>query len=601
MAMFSASINQFILKLVLLSFWHASIDSKDVVVDTNFGKVRGQTRYFIDQYGQQKDVHIFLGIPYAKPPVKNLRFKPPLPNDPWEPEQLDARQFGNVCPQSEAYLDYLATSIKKVWPEFSRSKHVNEDCLHLNIFVPATSEEGPVYPVLFYIHGGTYLIGTPARDKTQGHIFSQLHDVILVTIQYRLGPLGFLTAGDSVLPGNYGMLDQVAALKWVNQNIAHFKGDPKRITIAGNSAGGSSVALHLLSPLTTGLFQRAILESGVEFSPFAILPLEKAVEKTKTVANKLLCETGNTTKMVECLRSKDIADMIYYYKEFPGPVVDKYFLPDTPENLRKQGKAKSVPIIMGFTKHDGSHMLSPLKLTSPLNNEAFRKGIERTLQIHVEMENHLHASQMADALEFQYYPWHKRGDPNALKSSVIKLLTDYFIIAPTFKAADFHSKHAPTYLFLYSYLSSKSEKPLVAHGSNVDFGFGVPLDNQNNSYTDIDRNVSTFIMNCYSNFLKYGTPTRRHSGIEWPKYDVNNGAYMDIKAEPEIRYKFHPSRIAFWNFYVPRLLKHSCNSVIAPRVNTTMRNGSKTNSWSLSAAVFSFATYVLLFMTKNYC
>lgn len=603
MAATSSSINQFLVKLVLLSCWHVSIDSKDVVVDTNFGKVRGITKTFTDQEGQQRDVHMYLGIPYAKPPVKKLRFKPPLPTDPWKPETLHARQFGNVCPQSDYFLGYLTNSIKKVWPEFSR-KNVNEDCLYLNIYVPDSGEEGTkLFPTLFYIHGGTYFIGTPARDKTQGHILPLLYNVVLVTIQYRLGPLGFFTAGDSILPGNYGMLDQVAALKWVNQNIAHFRGDPNQVTIAGNSAGGSSVALHLLSPLTEGLFQRAIMESGVEFSPFAILPLEKAIEKTKTVANRLLCETENTTKMVECLQNKDIADMIYYYEEFPGPVVDKYYLPDTPENLRKQGKAKNVPVIMGFTKHDGSHMFSPLKLDSPLNNAAFRKGCERTLQIHVSIDNHQHAREMADALEFQYYPWHKRADPNALRSSLIKLLTDYFITAPTFKAADFHTKHAPTYVFLFSYVSSTNKNGLVGHSSNVDYGFGIPLDNnsaENSSYDDADRNVSRFIMRCYSNFLKYGTPTRSKvdGGLEWPKYTVDNGAYVNINAKPEVHHHFHPSRIAFWNFYVPKLLEHSCDSVFPPRVNTTMRSGSKTNSWSFSAAGLCFVLYWLL-LTKT--
>lgn len=592
----SRSINQFILRLVLLSCWHASIDSKDVIIESNLGEIRGLTRSFPGEEGQSRDVHMFLGIPYARPPVEQLRFKPPQPTNAWRPKVLDARQFGNICPHPERLLKYLTTSIRKVWPEFSSQK-VSEDCMYLNIYVPAGNKEVS-YPVLFYIHGGTYVMGTPAREKTPGHILPRLHDVVLVTIQYRLGPFGFFTTGDSVLPGNCGMLDQVAALKWVNENIAAFKGDPKRITIAGNSAGGSSVGLHLLSPLTTGLFQGAILESGVEFSPFAILPLEKAVEKTKFVANKLFCDTNDSNKMVECLRTKDTSDIVYYYQAFPGPVVDKYYLPDTPENLRKQGKAKNVSVIMGFTKHDGYHMLQEKRT---LNNVYFRKRIERAIQDPESfgIENHLHARAMADAMEFQYYPWHKMGDPKALKSALIKLFTDYFIIAPTFKAANFHSKHAATYVFLYSHLSSKSENIYVKHSSNVDYGFGAPLANlTSDDYSDEDRNVSLFLMQCYSNFLKYGNPTHGMvGGVNWTKYNVNNGAYMDIKAKPEMLHQFHPSRIAFWNFYVPTLQQQSCTPTSPPRANKTRKSGQGTNCCFQGLVVLCFVTCLFTLIT----
>ncbi|KAK3746977.1 hypothetical protein QZH41_002529 [Actinostola sp. cb2023] len=491
-----------------VSCWHMSIESKDVIVQTKFGKIRGLTRSFRQEDGKSRVVHVFRGIPYAQPPIKKLRFEPPQPLHAWQPEVFNAQQFGNICPQKDGYFNYLYKSIKRVWPGFS-SKDVSEDCLHLNIYSPTRDSKSILYPVLLYIHGGTYLLGTPARDKTPGHILPALNGIILVTIQYRLGPFGFLTTGDSVLPGNNGMLDQIEALKWVKENIVDFGGDPSRITIAGNSAGGSSVGLLILSPLTKGLFHRAIMESGVEFSPFAILPLEKAVKMSKIVADKLLCKTNDSQKMVDCLRNKDVSDILFYYDGFPGPVVDNYFLPDTPENLRKKGLDKNVSVVMGFTKHDGSHMINPLKLRLPLNNVYFRKGIERTVQLHIGIENHLVAKRMADALEFQYYPWHKVGDSKALLSGLIKLLTDYFIIGPTFKAANYHSKHSPTYVYRYGHLSKKSKKTLVSHSSNVDYGFGAPFANITyQNFSDEDRNVSHFIMTCYANFVKYGNPTR---------------------------------------------------------------------------------------------
>ncbi|KAH9641184.1 hypothetical protein HF086_004571, partial [Spodoptera exigua] len=188
----------------------------------------------------------FKGIPYAQPPVGDLRFKAPEPPLPWEGIR-SAKEFGPICYQKDFESQSKITG--------------SEDCLFLNVYTPELQPQNPV-PVMFFIHGGGFYSGS-GNDDMYGPEFLVRQGVILVTINYRLEVLGFLCLDTEEVPGNAGMKDQVAALQWVNKNISHFGGDPKNITIFGESAGGASVSYHLVSPMTKGLFQRAICQSGV--------------------------------------------------------------------------------------------------------------------------------------------------------------------------------------------------------------------------------------------------------------------------------------------------------------------------------------------------
>ena len=210
----------------------------------------------------------------------------------------------------------------------------------------------------------------------------------MVVIQYRLSPFGFLTTGDSAAPGNFGMLDQVEALKWVKENIENFGGNPGRVTIFGESAGGSSVSLHLLSPLSKDLFHQAIAESGVDLSPFAIQPPSIGLRFAKKLAEKLNCVKSNHNAMVACIREKKVKDIMEASEliEYPfidylmwAPVVDKNFLHDTPRNLRKSGGYKKVPLIIGFTSDEGSLFLGSMVNGSFELTESVSNGVRPAL------------------------------------------------------------------------------------------------------------------------------------------------------------------------------------------------------------------------------
>ena len=325
-----------------------------VTVSTQHGDIEGLVTSYPNASGPFKSVIKFLGIPFAAPPIGARRLKAPEPPKDWKPNVLQAKKHGNVCLQPE----HRVQLIKFFDPNFSYS----EDCLYLDVYSPNVNSSGPV---LVYIPGGGYEVGTAVYYP--GDILA-LHGVVIVVIQYRLGPFGFLTTGDSAAPGNFGMLDQVEALKWVNKNIENFGGDPSKVTIFGASAGGTSVTLHLLSPLSEGLFHQAIAESGVDLSTFATQPVSYGLRFAKELAQNLDCATSDHIAMVACIRSKKgeeiqnasaLTDYQFYSYLRWAPVVDDNFLLDTTRSLREKQNFKKLKLMISFNSQEGGAFLGP--------------------------------------------------------------------------------------------------------------------------------------------------------------------------------------------------------------------------------------------------
>ncbi|KAH0520841.1 Liver carboxylesterase [Microtus ochrogaster] len=223
---------------------------------------------------------------------------------------------------------------------------MSEDCLYLNIYTPAHAREGSNLPVMVWIHGGALVLGM--ASMTDGSILAATEDIIMVAIHYRLGILGFFSSGDEHATGNWGYLDQVAALRWVQQNIAYFGGNPGQVTIFGGSAGGTSVSSLVVSPMSIGLFHRAIMQSGVALLPDLISDTPEVVH-TK-VANLSGCKAKDPEAMVLCLRDKSEEEILAINQVFtmtPG-VVDGTFLPRHPRELLASGDFRPVPSIIGI-------------------------------------------------------------------------------------------------------------------------------------------------------------------------------------------------------------------------------------------------------------
>ena len=358
----------------LFIFCACWLDVRAEIVSTKYGDIEGLVTLYPNASGPFKSVSKFLGVPFAAPPTGELRFKAPQPPREWKPKVYSAKTHGSVCLQFK-----LSENIIK---PFTSNFTFSEDCLYLDIYSPNISLS---LPVMVYIHGGGYVLGTAITYPSD---ILALHGVLVVIIQYRLGPFGFLTTGDSAAPGNYGMLDQVEALKWVKENIENFGGNPSKVTIFGQSAGGTSVGLHLLSPLSRDLFHQAIPESGVDLSPFAIQPTSFGLRFTKELAQKLNCGSSDHSAMVSCMRSKTASDMQKAAESIRfsfinvinwAPVVDKNFLHDTPQVLRKKGEFKQVPLIITFTSNEGASFLGDMVNNSFGLMENVDNGVSPTL------------------------------------------------------------------------------------------------------------------------------------------------------------------------------------------------------------------------------
>jgi para-nitrobenzyl esterase len=309
-----------------------TVTASSPIVTTEDGEIHGV---------RHNGVREFLGIPYAAPPVRNLRWRPPEAHVPWK-TVLQAGRPGPSCPQ--------------VFPG-AQATTGTEDCLFLNIYAPDAPRNG--LPVMFWIHGGAFIFGS--GTTYDGSTLARKHKFIVVTINYRLGALGFLALAqlDADSPdhvsGNYGLLDQQAALKWVRRNISAFGGNPNKVTIAGESAGGISICAQLASPAASGLFRGAINESG----PCLPQPtIARAEERGGELVTKLGCDKA--VNVAVCLRSKS-ADQVV--SAMPGslqgplvwtPVIDGHVMPKQAYEAFRDGSFNKVPVINGSNRDEGT-------------------------------------------------------------------------------------------------------------------------------------------------------------------------------------------------------------------------------------------------------
>ena len=550
------------LMAVLVLFTSSEIDSVNCtnekpLVETSYGKIEGVRRNFPHMNMPITSVNKFLGIPYAAPPIGKLRFQPPSKPSTWKPEVYNASFFRNICIQPPEYNELF-------WPNFFHPE--SEDCLYLNVYTPLsnTSAARNLFPVMVYIHGGGYEVGTPVVSP--GDIIP-LWSVVLVTIQYRLGPFGFVTTGDAKAPGNYGMLDQIEALKWVQENIEAFGGDRSKVTIFGESAGGSSVGLLLMSPLSKGLFLRAIPMSGVELSPFAIGAKANALSHTKELASRLGCPVKESAATIKCLRSIDAPKLVKIYDaaNIWRPVVDGKFLTDTPENLRRTGKFHHLDLMSGFTSQEGAYFFP--SLISEVTSNTFRHNIKVAISYIISKYGQTHTpsyklpERLLDAIVFMYTPWPYIHNATKFKIGFADAVTDSCVAEPTHASLLSHSAQSPVYMYEFAFrskLNPADDWLGVRHKDDTPYQFGFPLMNLTvlQNYTEEDRNVSKLIITLFTNFAKYGNPTPQPlRGVTWKQFNATYRAYLRIKEQPEMAINFFPTRMAFWDEYYKTFLK----------------------------------------------
>lgn len=447
------------------------------VAQTKFGNLWGT----IEESRAGKRMLAFRGIKHVQPPIGELRFRPPVFTPKWEGIK-DAKLNGHVCPQ------HLASK-PDIWVG-------DEDCLWLNVFT-RDMVVSKKRPVLVWIHGGNFIRGS-AAEYDPDYILDQ--DVVLVTIQYRLGMFGFLSTETSDAPGNYGMLDQIAGLQWVKSNIKAFSGDPGKITIMGQQAGGASVHYHLLSPLTRGLFNKAISMSGSALCWWA--SIKRPQEKAKKLARLLDCtdeEQQDMTKLVECVRNKPMFELMnthpnfYEWKHLEqtqepmtawSPRVDPEaamsYLPQEPIDLMTTGNFQHVPWIIGITDDEGASR-SYAFFDDMAGVREFEEKFEKLGPLMFGFhDGQSEAPKMMAKKVRDFYLGDKELDKD-VANSLVNALSDSSYAHPIDTAAKIHAlkSAAPVFVYHFGYHGKHSqthvkpnEFPPVLSTPDIHYGVG---------------------------------------------------------------------------------------------------------------------------------
>jgi para-nitrobenzyl esterase len=475
-------------------------NANKAVVTLSLGQLEGT---------HQEGVFTFKGVPFAAPPVGERRWLPPQPVEAWQ-GVLQAGQFGTTAPQNPM----LDGPGPKGEPEPQ-----SEDCLFLNIWSPGLDNKRR--PVMVWIHGGAFSIGSGSSPMCEGSVLARRNDVVVVTVNYRLNLLGFLnlkeaTGGKIPATGNEGLLDQVAALKWVQEHIAAFGGDPDNVTIMGESAGSMSIACLLTMPAAKGLYHKAILESGVGTTT---MPLEKAVE----VGRLFLEVTGISSDDVAALRALTVEQLLAAEIDLrkrlaspwepmritaTAPVMDGEVIPQMPTRAIAEGAAKDIPMIIGSN-------LEEWKLF--LVGEPHKEKIDRA-QI-VERLGHVIPSKYADEIVDRYYQTRsQRGDDTSPLEILSAINTDVMFRIPALQMVEAQQRHNPAvFNYLFTYKSPAFGGVLGAcHALEMSFVFATHDDEFCGTGPEADK-LSETIQDAWTSFACTGNPSCAALG-DWAVY-----------------------------------------------------------------------------------
>jgi para-nitrobenzyl esterase len=495
--------------------------------------VRTTTGLVEEMPGSRAGVRVFRGIPFAAPPVAELRWQPPRPPVPWDGVRKGA-DFGPRCMQAP------------VFPDMVFRDQPSEDCLYLNVWTPAKSPSNRL-PVMVWIHGGGFQAGSASEPRQDGDALAR-KGVVVVSANHRLGVFGFLAHPELTkesahgASGNYGLLDQIAALQWVRQNIVAFGGAPGNVTIYGESAGSLAVSALMASPLAQGLFHRAIGESGAFFGPpdRPLSPPSLAESEARGV--KFAASLG--AESIAALRARAATDVLQAavkVQPWFGPSIDGHVLPKEVPSIYAEGRQSQVPLLAGWNADEvrGGVVLGKEKPTAASFTEDVRKRFGQ-----------------ADTALLKVYP--ATSDAEALDSAAA-LASDLFIGYATWKWIDTHARtgHAPVYRYSFDRKipvapdTKVNGKPATAsdigarHAGEIEYVFGALDSSPKVPWQAEDRKLSDVMMSYWTNFARTGDPNG--PGLPtWPRYDPTKGTQVlhldsEVRAMPDMlrpRYEF---------------------------------------------------------------
>uniref|UniRef100_A0A667YZG6 Carboxylic ester hydrolase n=1 Tax=Myripristis murdjan TaxID=586833 RepID=A0A667YZG6_9TELE len=537
------------LLVVLLALWLGPAHAAKLgVVQTEGGKVEGETH----RMGLLRSVEVFKGIPFADVPK---RWEKPKPHPGWS-GVLKATQYRERCLQ----VTLLQTKT-----------HGSEDCLYLNIYVPQGRSVPSNLAVMVYLFGGAFLLG--AGDDVaflgdslyDGKELADRGEVIVVTVNYRVGTLGFLSTGDGRVAGNYGLWDQNAAVAWVHRNIAAFGGNPDNITVFGQSAGAASVSFQMLSPYSKGLFRRAISQCGVALSPWALQ------RNPLAIARKVGCRTTNEEEMLTCLRMSDpvgltMAGKLNLLQLGRGPVLDLLelspvidgdFIPDEPSKLFHN--AAEFDYLAGVNSMDG-HLFAGIDVPS-INRRRANTTVEQVKELLAGLTKQKGGVAVESAYGAYSAHWGSAPSQEVVKKTVADIETDFLFLVPTQIALQLaYRRGAHTYSYLFNMKTRIPGFPRwveAEHAEDLQYVFGKPFSTPV-VYLPRHRDLSGYMIAYWTNFAKTGDPSQGGSRVPvpWPAFSTTHRPYLLINHKinkNSVSFDLRQQYVQYWTETYSRL------------------------------------------------
>uniref|UniRef100_A0A673V6D7 Carboxylesterase type B domain-containing protein n=1 Tax=Suricata suricatta TaxID=37032 RepID=A0A673V6D7_SURSU len=503
-----------------------------------------------------KQVDEFLGVPYASPPVAEGRLRAPEPLN-W------TGSWDATKPRASCWQPGTGTPT---------SLGVSEDCLYLNVFVPQNM--APNASVLVFFHNTVEGRGSTGQLAINGSFLAAVGNLIVVTAGYRVGAFGFLSSGSGEVSGNWGLLDQLAALTWVQTHIAVFGGDPRRVTLAADRAGADVASIHLLTTRGSDsrLFQRAVLMGGSAFSPAAVISQERAQQQAAALAEEVGCPTSSVQEMVSCLRQRPasilndaqtkllaVSGPFHYW----GPVVDGQDVREAPARALRRSPRAKVDLLIGSSQDDG--LINRAKAVKQFEESQGRTSSKTAF--YQALQNSLggeDADAGVQAAATWYYSLEHSTDDYASFSRALENATrDYFITCPVIDMARHWARRARGHVFMYHTPESYGHSSLEVL-ADVQYAFGLPFHpTYEGQFTLEEKSLSLKIMQFFSNFIRSGNPNYPHEfsrkapefATPWPDFVPRAGGetYKEFSALLPNRQGLKSADCSFWSKYIQSL------------------------------------------------